>query len=440
MFICKQLGKFKTLLNNEKLIIFLILFLAVIIRFDYINSILYFENSHDVAPYVEIHGHAGYIYHLLQNNFNIFDFDPLSYSQYYHPPLHHLISAVFIKICLKFVHNIDKAFEILQYLTLFYTVVITYIGYLILKELNLKNIALYTGVALIAFHPTMTFFAASLNNDCLLMTFEFAIILFSIKWYKTCNLKTMITCALLIGFATFTKLSGIIMCVPLLTLIAIKFVQEKELRLKILKDCIISFIVSIPLVCFWNLWGYFKYNIPLGHVQNSGGNEIIVKNFIIGRFLSLPQMNLEQILYIINPSIDYNIPIYLLKTSMFGEWGVPNGSFFLANTLYWSNFCLIILSLIAALKLFIDKTSITLGIKIYLFCLYLTFLFCYSNFNKLYPYFYTQDYRYFATTLILTSICIAFLFKQTKNIILKIFICLLVFTFCISSFLINMHT
>ena len=46
----------------------------------------------------------------IMDNFNIFDFDPLSYSQYYHPPLHHLISAVFIKICLKIVHNIEQKF------------------------------------------------------------------------------------------------------------------------------------------------------------------------------------------------------------------------------------------------------------------------------------------------------------------------------------------
>lgn len=432
-------NQIKSIFCNEVFWYFLIIFLAITIRIHYINSILYFNNSHDVVPYIEVHGHAGYIYHLLQNNLNIFDYNPLMYSQYYHPPLHHLIGAIFIKIYLKFFNNIDKAFEALQYLTLFYTIIATHIGYLILKELNLKTTALYIGLALIAFHPTMTFFAGSINNDCLLMTFEFAIILFSIKWYKNCCLKYMIICALLIGLATFTKMSGVIMGIPLLILITSKFIKEKALRKKILKDFIISLILCLPLVTFWSLWGFLKYSVPIGHIQDSGGEKFIVNNFIIDRFLTFKFKNIEQVLYFIYPSIDYNIPVYLLKTSLFGEWGIPEKSSIIPSTLYWSNLLIVIISIYAAFKLFIKNTILNSGVKIYFSSLYVTFLVCYLYFNKLYPYFYTQDYRYFAATLIITAILMAFLFEQTKNIFLKNVILLLTFIFCISSFLINIY-
>lgn len=441
MSIYNLLNRIKNFFNNEKIIIFLIVVLAIIVRIYYINSISYFENAHDVVPYLEIHGHAGYIYHLLKNNFNILDFNPLDYSQYYHPPLHHLISALFIKIYLKFLNDTNKAFEALQYLTLFYSIVATYIGYFILKELNLKKTSLYIGFLLIAFHPTMIFFAGSINNDCLLLTFNLAIILFSLKWYKNCNLKTMIKCSLLIGLATFTKLSGIIMGIPLLILIIMKFIKEKKLRSKILEDCTISLLICLPFATFWSLWGYFKYSIPISHIQNSGGEQFIVKYFIIDRFLISHHKNFEEILYIIKPSVDFNIPIYLLKTSMFGEWGwsIPKKLHFFAHTLYWSNFCIIILSLFSLFKAFIQKNSINLDVKIYFSSLYLTFIFCYSYFNKLYPYFYTQDYRYIATTLILIPILISFLYRQTKNILLKNIIFILTFIFCISSCIVNTY-
>ena len=124
---------------------------------------------------------------------------------------------------------------------------------------------------------------------------------------------------------------------------------------------------------------------------------------------------------------------------MFGKWGITDNHYLLANTIYWSNFCIIIISVFALSGIFIGKLKINLGLKIYFLSLYITFLFFYSYFNKLYPYFYTQDYRYLATTLILTPIFTLFLFEQTKNKFQKNTICILTIIFCISSFFININ-
>jgi len=72
------------------------------------------ENSGDAD------NHAGYITYLLQHH-QLPDFDPRGHWQFYHPPLHHMISALWLWLS-EHVFGISNAAaqESLQTLSLFY--------------------------------------------------------------------------------------------------------------------------------------------------------------------------------------------------------------------------------------------------------------------------------------------------------------------------------
>ena len=64
------------------------------------------DSAHTVSG-----GHLAYIQYLYQN-WHLPDMDPTTVYQFHHPPLHHYICAVWMKLCSVFVKNTDqKSFE-----------------------------------------------------------------------------------------------------------------------------------------------------------------------------------------------------------------------------------------------------------------------------------------------------------------------------------------
>lgn len=197
----------------------LILFSAgFILRFAYVLYTPCEVRQHDVELFGGGHGHAGYIEYILAN-WSLPDFDVRTVNQFYHPPLHHFICAVFMKALMLIGVSYRQACESLQMLTLFYSSLCMIICERIFREIRLKGAALFTAFAIIAFHPTFIIFAGSINNDILSVTFVLAAILYTIRWYKlqlmpSCednsrrSMAEIIKIALCIGFGMMTKLSA----------------------------------------------------------------------------------------------------------------------------------------------------------------------------------------------------------------------------------------
>ena len=134
---------------NDRSLLVLLIGAGFILRLIYISYTNGGVRQHDVHGFSEINkGHGGYILYLVENH----KFPEIvlnDFSQYYHPPLHHIICAVILSI-IKFFGGDYKqlAPDVLQVLTALYSTLFCLFAGMTMRLLGLKEKAL--GISLSA--------------------------------------------------------------------------------------------------------------------------------------------------------------------------------------------------------------------------------------------------------------------------------------------------
>lgn len=390
-----------------------IIILAIIVRLIYVIKTPFTEKQHDVEP----NGNG------LSYIFSITDDGKLPSSnrgQYYHPPLHQIICAGWVKVISIF--NSDKVFlcESLQFVTLIYSMLIILVMNMIFKEFNFSNkIKLILNIVL-ALHPTLIILAGSINNDelCALLTLVAA--LFLIKWYKSDSLKDLIILAISTGLSVMTKTSGGLIAFPITYIFIKKLFKElnesknqsiiikKNLCIYVLFGCI-----SLPIGLWYPIRNNILFGQPILYVMDPHNADLYVGNCsFLERFL--PFSSEIGAMYC-DPWTHCNIPIYLLKCSLYGEYSWIVGGIY--NILYYStiiiNIFFILYILYCVIKNSIKKSEENNELKISLVVLFLINLFSYLSINIELPYGCTMDFRYIIPTLFVGFLFIGF---ELKNI------------------------
>ena len=166
------------------------------------------RRQHDVGRFGDENNHAGYITYLLEHH-RLPDFDPRDHWQFYHPPLHHAISAVWLWLSENvFGIGSEVAQESLQTLTLFYATAVIITAYRILRHFRLEGSALYFPLAVIAFHPSFILFSGSINNDVLSVAFLLGAVLWTLKWYEKQTWEGILKIALYMGLGMMISHRG----------------------------------------------------------------------------------------------------------------------------------------------------------------------------------------------------------------------------------------
>ena len=170
--------------NQRRRVSLLLLGTSFLLKFFYVCYTPITRRQHDVGKFGDADNHAGYITYLLQHH-QLPDFDPRGHWQFYHPPLHHMISALWLWLS-EHVFGISNAAaqESLQTLSLFYAMAIVITAYRILRHFRLEGMALYVPLAVVAFHPGFILFSGSINNDALSVVFILGAVLWTLKWYE----------------------------------------------------------------------------------------------------------------------------------------------------------------------------------------------------------------------------------------------------------------
>ena len=81
--------------NQRRRVSLLLLGTSFLLKFFYVCYTPITRRQHDVGKFGDTDNHAGYITYLLQHH-QLPDFDPRGHWQFYHPPLHHMISALWL--------------------------------------------------------------------------------------------------------------------------------------------------------------------------------------------------------------------------------------------------------------------------------------------------------------------------------------------------------
>ncbi len=414
------------LIVNEKLstrnVILLIAVSSFLLHVMYICYTAYTVRQHDVGTIGWLGGHVGYVEYFLQHNFQLPNFNPLDAWQFYHPPVHHLIAAVWVKLNTLLGTNYNQAIESIQILTLFYSGCITIISYKIFKELNLKKLALIIPFAIVCFHPTLTILSGSINNDILCITLMMAAILWTIRWYKKPKMTVVIMIALLVGISMLVKTSGFLVAPGIAVVFLIKLIQEYKMWLKLSCQYLVFGLISIPVGMSWSIYELLRYDVAINHIPRLASNipQALNDYSVFNRLFDFSPAFLQNIFEAFGtPYREHNIFIAILKNSVFGEFNLAEknaSNVVFAHILFYINALLVAVSIACMIYAVIKKSkTIDWGMKSFLMALYLGIFGFYIKFALDYTAIASMDYRYMAPTFILGSLFIGIAINNIQD-------------------------
>lgn len=456
-------------------VIMLLFGLGLLMRFVYVLDVDLPHNQHDVFSYFsDKPRHNTYIRYIYENwslpKSQVYGHDA-GLSQYYHPPLHHFIAALWMKLQTTLGITEYAAYENVQYLTMFFSTAMMVAAYQLFKEFKLKGLALYTAFAVIALHPTFFIFAGSVNNDPLTTLFLFLSMLYTVRWYRDKSYKNILILAFTIGFGMMTKLSGAMIAFGTGFVFLYALFTEKTGGLfenfkALWKKFALFAAVCFPLGLWWPIRCMHRFNMPLGYVPALSSQD----DMYLGDYSFLERLTGIGSYRITNPYpnigatqmdgsfmssleerfYDYGIAPYLVKSSLFGEYfckrNVNQVQNIVAYVLVASALVLIAISLfglVMGIRSLLRRDEVNgvvskENIIPYLFLLiYYVFLVgSYVSFCFGYPHTCTMDFRYIVPTLLIGAVWTGLLINRRKRwlVPVKILLASATVVFCFASF------
>lgn len=374
---------------------------SMALKLDYIYYTSCYMRQQDTLLFDYPMGHLGYIGYLF-NNGHLPDFDPRTAWSFSHPPLHHFVSAVWMKVNMKFGLDLDMAIENIQLLTLFYTCAILLFVYLILKELDVKGWALYAILLLTAFHPTFIIMSGSVNNDVLSIMFMTGALLYTIRWYKDSSMKNILILALMIGCAMMSKVSAGLIAPAVAVVFLIKFIKERGQWKRYIGQFVSFGVLVFPLGLWAPLRNNILFGVPLNYAEKLEltdlqyiGDVPMLKRFTDFSLYQFENLNVQ--FAEAETYREFNVFLGLLKTTIFGYFDFYQQTPLLravGTALFWLNVLLVVLSVIAAVRCLTKYRKHLLVEKGFFLLLFATFMVSYFRFCSEYPHICTMNVRY----------------------------------------------
>lgn len=400
---------------TSRRLILLLLAAGFVLRVAYILYTAYYARQHDVWLFGSTGGHAVYIEWFYEQS-RLPDFDPRSIWQYYHPPLHHIITAIFMRINVAFGMTYSRACESTQVLTLFYASACTLLCYKLMREVGVSRKAATIPMALLCFHPTLILMSGSINNDILSVTLQLAALLFAVRWYKNPSVRRILCIALTLGCSMMAKSSGGVAAVAIAFLFLYKLIEQRHRFWHMVGQFAVFGVVCVPLGLWWQVYNFIQYDMPISYVPllSSTDAQYIGDHTVWERLFDFSSDQLKSVFVAfgersLSDYYEYNVLLGLLKTSVFGEFFLFEPDT-LGNTmaviLFWINVVIVAFSLFAMVWAFCRKSAASWQMRVFFGLLYLTVLGSYITFCIQYPHTCTQNIRYAVATIFVGLVAI----------------------------------
>ena len=376
---------------TTKRLILLLFILGFFVRLAYIMAISVRTKQHDAGSVEDMEGHLGYIAYLAYN-LKLPDMDVRDVYQFYHPPLHHIIAAVWVRV--------QNAIGISEENILF-------------RSLGLKGKGLIIAFAIVAFNPTFYILAGSINNDILSVTFMLGAVLNTLYWYKSRSMGRIVCIAVCVGCAMMAKLSGWMVAPAIAFIFLYVFFRNLKEWKKYLAQFGVFLVVCVPLALWWGIRNYITHKVPITYILELSkrssqyiGDIPVTKrlfDFNPSQFADVG----DQFKMYDGAYNEYNPLIALFKTSMFDELFTVHYYPKIAgiNTLlFWTAVFLGIAGFAAMIYFFLnDSRDKKFGgvQKIFLGILYFTFMISYYIFCIKFPHVCTENIRYCVPVIVI---------------------------------------
>ena len=409
--------KVKNKLTFETLL-FLIFLLGVLVQLLYMLMTPVYYRQHDVNTNFN-DGHDAYAWTLYSTGKLPTKVDEDGYLayQFYHPPLNAFIQSVYMHIgkgVMSFINTImgkqlydlndqNTIFQTSQILSTFYMNVAIFFGIKIANKLKVEKRFKVFAALFIALFPALILLAGQVNNDALCVMNCFIVLYFTVRWWEKHTYFNGIMIGLFTGLAMMAKLSGALVIIPAFAafvIVIIQSIRKKETyRHYIFQGLILSGIL-LPLGLWFHIYAAVKFHQPFGFVFSNLTDALYHgdKNFF-QRFINIFDFpDLFSRLWG-NTFINYNVPNFMIKSAIFGEWNY-SGADALAIFALVLNYLFVYCSLVLMVIYFIKSKKEHLEMKIIAGTLIVSQLLAQLYFNIKMPYGCTMDFRYVVPIII----------------------------------------
>ena len=390
---------------------FIIVMMAagVILRYVYCLYTGSGDRQHDVGYFNWTWGHANYIEYWYKNGLKLPEFDVRQIWQYYHPPLHHWLMALFLKLLTLCGMKYEAACQALQFLPFLWSALTMAVAYRIFRFAKIKELPLVIATAIMCFHPTFVLMGGFFNNDMLCVLLMMLSIMFALKWYRKPTLPNIIPIALCVGLGMMTKLNAWMVAPAIAVIFLYVFVKNIKSWLKYVGQFAVFGAISVPLGLWWPIRNLIKFDIPLTYVPylSETDPQYLGNMTFFERFFGFGDGQLSFVYQAFtDPNFgasynEYNPTTALIKTSLFGEGqnGISDIHFPQIVTtgpiLFWIGVVLAALCFISFIVMMISKKSGLDGMsRIFFAVLAATLLGSYYYFCFKFPFTCTMNIRY----------------------------------------------
>ncbi len=416
-------------------IIFGIFIAGFLLRLRYALNTDILERQHDIGR-INGSGHIGYIQYLVENG-HLPTFDVRTKWQFYHPPLHHIIAAIWVKIQMALGMALEQGMYGVRYLTVLYSTGTMFVFYRLLKLLDFGFLAKLIPFSIVSFHPTFIILAGSINNDCLSVFLMASAIFFVVRWYKNRKIYDIILLGLSIGFAMMAKLSCWYLAPATAFMFLYVFIKETD-KGKYITQYFAFAVSCVPYGMFWPIRNLLGWGVPMAYVPNLGADQEQYVGFrsftdrIFDVFGSFKDSIYSCRKVFGNTYFEYNLASAIFKTSTFGEFQLGVSTPVAANILIFSNIFLIALSVAFGVWILVKKIRNT-AVCAWFYIFWGTMMASYVIFAFEYPHDCSMDFRYIVPTLLVGCLAIGEYLRSGKKEYIKGVLIGITALFCISS-------
>ncbi len=371
-------------------------------------------------------GHIGYVEYIYKF-FHIPDMDPYEHFGYYHPPLHHIIEAVWMTLQRLIGVPEKLAFENLQVPTLIYSGLCMLVMLHILEESGVSKKLLGCGMLLFAFHPRMMVLAGSVNNDILALLLLLVTIWRTIAWIRNKTYLNIILIALALGFGMLSKLNTAICAFSIALIFLIHFINEvKAGNMVSIKATFLQYVV-FGIVCIPIGLAYIVRNIVLFGEKPGIPSPALIPNesvmytgeFSVWSIIGIPTLTDLHIGFPFHPlsaKAIHNTWVILFQTGLFAEaypTTINDALLSFAQIAYVASIILAVVTTIVFIYVFAVRLVKQASLKgmeeeclvtTFLLFTYIFMLLSFGLYVFKYPYTCSSDFRYMTASLVFTSL------------------------------------
>ncbi len=400
-------------LNAEGIVLMMIV-LGVVVRYCYCLKYNCTQMQHDTGSFGGSSGHESYIMYWYKNGLALPDFDVTTRWQYYHPPLHHMLMALGMRIFTTFGIPLKQAEEAIQILPMIYSSLCMVVCRRIFKLVKLEGTGLVVAMAAVCFYPTFIIWSGAYNNDMLATLFMLLAMMWTIKWYYKPSFKNILPIAVCVGCGMMTKLSAW-MVAPGIALIFIwVFVRNIRKPLPYIGQFAAFGAVCAPLGLWWGVRNMFEFGILITYVPDPSMQQMSVRSIPAAQRLfdySLSQFDypFEAFTMYNAPYNEYNPFIGLLKTSIFDEYNKGWDFSEMATVFVIISGLLALISIVCLVLLMFRKDVCgDLPVKLFFMVVFLTIIVSYTAFCFKFPYVCTENIRYCIPVIPILAMALGF--------------------------------